>query len=170
MCCGTIFEIKSVCNHNLPQSHYTVLPHSNTNHTGACYSDSEFGSKTLINKLRVMGHCVSYYEVRHFLTSVTADQMSKAESSVYIHSGLSGVSQHEKAHNSCYATVVYRKNHVSTAEKRIGRISQSFLVALNTYDFCLYLIECFFLFFYNNDIFSQSHVIVMSNCKQFFFC
>lgn len=64
-----------MCNHNLPQSYCTVLPHSNTNHTGDCTSDSSFiGNETLINMLSAMGHSVSYNEV--------TVQMSKTESGV----------------------------------------------------------------------------------------
>ncbi|ROK35793.1 hypothetical protein DPX16_17536 [Anabarilius grahami] len=41
-----------------------------------------------------MGHCVSYTEVRHSLTSVAADQISRTESGVYIPTGLTGVAEH----------------------------------------------------------------------------
>ena len=37
----------------------------------------EFGGKTFIDELSAMGHCVSYTDVRHFLTSVAADIKNK---------------------------------------------------------------------------------------------
>lgn len=54
----------------------------------------EFGSKTLIDELNAMGHCACYTQVRCFLTSVAADQVSRTDSGVYIPTGLTGVSEH----------------------------------------------------------------------------
>jgi len=51
----------------------------------------EFGSKTLVNRLSAIGHCVSFTELRHFLTSVAAGQISRTERGVYIPTGLTGV-------------------------------------------------------------------------------
>ncbi|XP_036404513.1 uncharacterized protein LOC118791308 [Megalops cyprinoides] len=53
----------------------------------------EFGSKALINEVNALGHCVSYTQVRQFLTSVSADQVARNEG-IYIPSGLSGISGH----------------------------------------------------------------------------
>lgn len=50
----------------------------------------EFGSKALIKELNAVGHCVSYNEVRQFLTSVSADQIKRNEGT-YIPTGLSGM-------------------------------------------------------------------------------
>lgn len=90
----------------------------------------DFGSKTLINELSAMGHCVSYTEVRHFLTSEAADQISRTEQGIYIPTGLSGVGivdaaidnfdQNEdtldgKHTTHAMASVVFRRGQVSTA-------------------------------------------------------
>ena len=54
----------------------------------------EFGSKTLIDELSAIGRCVSCTKVRHFLTSVAADQISRTERGVYIPTGLTGGAEH----------------------------------------------------------------------------
>ena len=102
----------------------------------------EFGSKTLIDELSAMGHCVSYTEVRHFLTSVAADQISRTKSGVYIPTGLTGVAEHGivdaaidnfdqnedtldgKHTTHAMASVVFRRGHVSTADKCLARVPE----------------------------------------------
>jgi hypothetical protein len=49
------------------------------------YIHHEFGSKKLVEELHAMGHCVSYDEVRRFLTSAALDQQSQ---DVYVPKGL----------------------------------------------------------------------------------
>ncbi len=111
----------------------------------------EFGSKTLINELSVIGHCVSY-EVRHFLTSVAADQISRTESGVYIPTGLTGVAEHGivdaaidnfdqnedtldgKRTTHAMASVVFRRGQASTVDKCLARVPQRSLTTLNTFD------------------------------------
>jgi len=112
----------------------------------------EFGSKTLINELSAMGHCVSYTEVRHFLTSVAADQIKRTESGVYIPTGLTGVAEHGivdaaidnfdqnedtldgKRTTHALASVVFRRGQVSTADKCLARVPQRSLTTLSTFD------------------------------------
>ncbi len=111
----------------------------------------EFGSKTLINELSAIGHCVSY-EVRHFLTSVAADQISRTESGVYIPTGLTGVAEHGivdaaidnfdqnedtldgKRTTHAIASVVFRRGQASTVDKCLARVPQRSLTTLNTFD------------------------------------
>ncbi len=112
----------------------------------------EFGSKTLLNELSAMGHCVSYTEVRHFLTSVAADQISRTESDVYIPTGLTGVAEYGivdaaidnfdqnedtldgKRTTHAMASVVFRRGQVSTVDKCLARVPQRSLTTLNTFD------------------------------------
>ncbi len=109
----------------------------------------EFGSKTLINELSAMGHCVSYTEVRHFLTSVAADQIARTESGVYIPTGLTehgivdaaidNFDQNEdtldgKRTTHAMASVVFRRGQVSTVYKCLARVPQRSLTTLNTFD------------------------------------
>ena len=112
----------------------------------------EFGSKTLIDELSAMGHCVSYTEVRHFLTSVAADQISRTERGVYIPTGLTGVAEHGivdaaidnfdqnedtldgKHTTHAMASVVFRRGQVSTADTCLARVPERSLTTLNTFD------------------------------------
>ena len=90
----------------------------------------EFGSKSRINKLHMMGHCVSYDEVCQFLTSAAADQLQRSKR-VYIPNGLTsteyGIIDAAIAnfdHNEetldgknathCMATVVHRRGDDAT--------------------------------------------------------
>lgn len=111
----------------------------------------EFGSKALINELHAMGHCVSYNEVRQFLTSVAADQITRNEGT-YIPTGLSGISDHGmidaaidnfdqneetldgKQTTHAMATVIYRRGETTTEVHHLARIPQKSLSALNDYD------------------------------------
>ncbi|KAJ4939568.1 hypothetical protein JOQ06_029013 [Pogonophryne albipinna] len=99
-----------------------------------------------------MGHCVSYTEVRQFLTSVATDQISRTESGVYIPTGLTGVTEHGivdaaidnfdqnedtldgKQTTHAMASVVYRRGHVSTAYECLARVPERSLSTLNTAD------------------------------------
>lgn len=99
-----------------------------------------------------MGHCVFYTEVRHFLTSVAADQISRTESGVYIPTSLTGVTEHGivdvainnfdqnedtldgKRTTHAMASVVFRRGQVSTADKCLARVPQRSLTNLNTFD------------------------------------
>ena len=111
----------------------------------------EFGSKALINELHAIGHCVSYNEVRQFLTSVAADQITRSEGT-YIPTGLSGISDHGmvdaaidnfdqneetldgKKTTHAMATVVYRRGQTTTEVHRLARIPQKSLSAFNNCD------------------------------------
>ncbi|XDV51907.1 hypothetical protein PO909_020699 [Leuciscus waleckii] len=91
-------------------------------------------------------------EVRHFLTSVAADQISRTESGVYIPTGLTGVAEHGivdaaidnfdqnedtldgKCTTHAMASVVFRRGQVSTADKYLARVPQRSLTTLNTFD------------------------------------
>ena len=108
----------------------------------------EFGSKAIINKLHTMGHCVSYTEVRQFLTSVAADQLQRSKG-VYIPNGLSSTTDHGiidaaidnfdqneetldgKNTTHAMAMVVYRRGDVTTVHNPIKRIPERSLTALN---------------------------------------
>ncbi|KAK1904701.1 Beta-glucanase [Dissostichus eleginoides] len=111
----------------------------------------EFGSKALINKLHMMGHCVSYDEVRQFLTSVAADQLQRSKG-VYIPNGLTRTTEHGiidaaidnfdqneetldgKNTTHSMAIVVYRRGDVATAHNPIPRIPERSLHALDSCD------------------------------------
>jgi len=112
----------------------------------------EFGSKTLVNRLSAIGHCVSFTELRHFLTSVAAGQISRTERGVYIPTGLTGVAEHGivdaaidnfdqnedtldgKRTTHALASVVFRRGQVSTADKCLARVPQRSLTTLSTFD------------------------------------
>ncbi|KAF3841435.1 hypothetical protein F7725_007297 [Dissostichus mawsoni] len=111
----------------------------------------EFGSKALVNELNALGHCVSYNEVRQFLTSVSADEITRNKD-IYIPTGLSGILDHgmidaaidnfdqneetldEKQTTHSIATVIYRRGQTTTEPQRLARIPQKTLSALNNYD------------------------------------
>lgn len=111
----------------------------------------EFGSKALINKLHMMGHCVSYDEVRQFLTSVAADQLQRSNG-VYIPNGLTRTTEHGiidaaidnfdqneetldgKNTTHSMAIVVYRRGDVATAHNPIPRIPERSLHGLDSCD------------------------------------
>ncbi|KAL7379980.1 hypothetical protein ABVT39_009485 [Epinephelus coioides] len=111
----------------------------------------EFGSKALINKLHMMGHCVSYDEVRQFLTSAAADQLQSSKH-VYIPNGLTRSTEHRiidaaidnfdqneetldgKNTTHCMAIVVYRRGDDTTAHNPIKRVPEKSLTALNSLD------------------------------------
>lgn len=111
----------------------------------------EFGSKSLINKLHMMGHCVSYDEVRQFLTSAAADQLQRSKR-VYIPNGLTRSTEHGmidaaidnfdqneetldgKNTTHCMAIVVYRRGDDATVHNPIKRVPERSLTALNSCD------------------------------------
>ena len=112
----------------------------------------EFGSKTLIDELSAMGHYASYTEIRHFVTSVASDQISRTESGIYIPTGLTGVAEHRivdaaidnfdqnedtldgKHTTHAMASVVFRRGQVSKTEKCLARVPEQSLTALKTFD------------------------------------
>ncbi|KAF3859803.1 hypothetical protein F7725_000058 [Dissostichus mawsoni] len=111
----------------------------------------EFGSKALVNELNALGHCVSYNEVRQFLTTVSADEITRNKE-IYIPTGLSGILDHGmidaaidnfdqneetldgKHTTHSMATVIYRRGQTTTEPQRLARIPQKTLSALNNYD------------------------------------
>lgn len=111
----------------------------------------EFGSKALISELNALGHCVSYTEVRQFLTSVSADQLKRNEG-IYIPYGLSRISDHGmidaaidnfdqneetldgKHTTHAMATVVYQRGQTTTESHSLARLPQKSLSTLTDYE------------------------------------
>ena len=79
------FQAVSICHSIISSSLHTITPI--TLGLGVLLHH-EYGSKKLINELYALGHCVSYDEVRRFLTSVALEQ---SHDDVYIAKGLKKV-------------------------------------------------------------------------------
>lgn len=111
----------------------------------------ECGSKALINKLHIMGHCVSYDEVQQFLTSVAADPLQRSKG-VSIPNGRTRTTEHGiidaaidnfdqdeetldgKHTTHSMAIVAYRRGDVATAHNPVPRIPERSLHALDSCD------------------------------------
>ena len=112
-----------------------------------------FGSRALIEELHALGYCVSYDEIRRFLTSVALDQKHEGvfvprglqklddstEDSTLVDAAIDNFDQKEatldgNSTTHAMAAVVYKRTPVDPSYSRIPRVQQTSLSAVQAFD------------------------------------
>ena len=139
-----VLRVITICHHTMGITRNQCLPIT----LGLALQKKLVGSKKLIEVLHNLGYCVSYDEVRRFLTSVVNSQISQAKEGVYIPRGLQRVNMEDantmidaaidnfeqnedtldgKTTMHSMAAVLYQRCEVVSDDERLPRCPQKVL-------------------------------------------